>query len=193
MITHILKRVRGLALNALWWGAVWGALGTLGTWLVAALTPTPAGAAAIELAPALPWLALWWSVQGMAAGLLFGVVFIARERARRFDELGLNRTTRWGALAGAALPALSLGGAVLSGSGLPPDWALALGVGVVGGAVSARMTLQLARRADLTARATPELAPRAPLESPLVSAPVARHLGSELPELTDRRGEEVAP
>lgn len=135
-----LRRVRGVAGIAMWWGASFATLGLV--------------SAALRLmgTDSLPVLALtaqiveswaWWGLQG---GVVYGLLFATAERRRTWSELSLVRAAWLGAAAGGLPPALT-GVVHLVQTGVTlGELTPSVGIGVVGGALTAAGALALARR-----------------------------------------------
>lgn len=125
-----------------------------------------------RLLPGLPWWDPFFEVfdaplpamaiPGFFAGALFSIVLGIAARRRRFDELSLPGFTAWGALGGLLLLALpfalvAVGLASREGSDIGAAQILAAigGPFVVLSALSAAVTLTLARRAEDRQRLEP--------------------------------------
>lgn len=83
---------------------------------------------------------------GIACGLAFGLVILAGERTRGFGQLSARRVTVWGALAGAAFPALLSVRPILSGASAS-YFAVIVGASAIAGGLWARGAMAMARRA----------------------------------------------
>ncbi len=163
----MMRRMRGAVGMGLTWALVWALTGlTLG--ILSNILPGPwwDGFFSVFDAP-LPALAL----PGFIGGACFSVVLGVAARHRRFDELSLARFGLWGALGGLALSLIpaALIGVGLASMGRSNVWAmtaLIAGPLVVLSALSAMITLAVARRAGAeepaplpATEATPRLAP----------------------------------
>jgi hypothetical protein len=146
-----LRRTRGAVGMGLTWAAGWAVVGLL------------IGVASILL-PGLPWDSFFevfdaplpaLAVPGFFAGALFSTVLGIAGRRRRFDELSLPRFAAWGALGGVLLTLLpfalvAVGLASREGSNVGTWQIIATLTGpfVVLSALSASVTLMLARNAE---------------------------------------------
>jgi hypothetical protein len=139
------RRIRGLVGTAITWGGIGALVGVPA--FVAVMRPWPLNAIRWQRFAGL--FAKWEAVAivwGIAGGLTFALAFIALERSRRISQLSLKRVAAWGALAGAALPAILVW--PLLGGPHPVYYGAIIVAGSLGGAVWARMSLVLARRAQ---------------------------------------------
>jgi hypothetical protein len=150
-VKNWLRRTRGAIGMGLTWAVGWALVGIL------------IGVSS-KLLPGLPWSAFFevfdaplpaLAVPGFFAGALFSIVLGIAGRRRRFDELSLPRFAAWGAVGGVLLTLLpfalvAVGLASREGSHLGTWQILAVVTGpfVVLSAVSASVTLLLARRAE---------------------------------------------
>ena len=140
----LVRRLRGLVGTALTWGGIGALIGIPA--FVIVMRPWPLSAIRWERFATLfgKWevVAFAW---GAAGGLAFALAFIALERSRRLSQLSLTRVAVWGALAGAALPAILVGRGLAGPN--PAYYGAIIVAGGLGGAIWARMSLALARRA----------------------------------------------
>ena len=139
------RRIRGTIGTALTWG-VFGAIVGIPTF-VAVMRPWPLSA--IRWERFLKLFAFWEGAStlwGFVCGLAFAFVFLAFERTRGLHQLSRTRVAAWGALAGAAFPALLFVRPLLDGASVPYFGGIILASGLAG-AIWARMTVALARRA----------------------------------------------
>jgi hypothetical protein len=92
----------------------------------------------------LPTLFFLWSFFGAISGAVFAALLMWLERRRSIDNLVGRRVAGWGALGGATLPlvVVALGG--IDGR-IPSDWVPASLVAGALGALSAALTVRLAR------------------------------------------------
>jgi hypothetical protein len=133
------RRVRGMLVQAVLWGAVWGLLGSVVVAGVIAMDTRVVKGAPLALAGIFAFFAL----TGAVSGLLFSLVFMTAERQQPLEALSLPRMALWGSLGGVLIP-----GALQLLLKLPPAPYLAVfGVGGALGAACATVTLALARRA----------------------------------------------
>jgi len=147
-----LRRIRGAIGMGLTWALGWAVVGVL------------IGVTSILL----PWLPFWdaffrvfdaplpaAAVPGFFAGAFFSIVLGIAGRRRRFAELSLARFGAWGAVGGvmlslfpAAMVAVGLASANNPDSSVWPVTAVILGPLTVLSAISAVVTLAVARRAE---------------------------------------------
>ena len=147
-----------------WLGRARGSIGIGLTWAIGwAIAGLLIGVSSVLL-PGLPWAAFFevfdaplpaLAVPGFFAGLFFSIVLGIAGRRRRFSELSLPRFAAWGAVAGGLLTAFpfaleAVGLASREGSSIGTWQILAAVTGpfVLLSAVSASVTLMLARRAE---------------------------------------------
>jgi hypothetical protein len=146
-----LRRIRGAIGMGLTWAFAWAVAGVL------------IGVASILL-PRLPWDAFFevfdaplpaFAVPGFFAGMFFSIVLGIAGRRRRFDELSLLRFAAWGAAGGLlltlfpfALVAVGLASREGSAVGTWQILAVITGPFILLSALSASVTLILARRAE---------------------------------------------
>jgi hypothetical protein len=138
------RRIRGLVGTAITWGVI-GALVGIPAYIVA-MRPWPLSA--------IRWQRLWttfamWEavavVWGIAGGLAFGFAVMALARTRRLSQLSLTRVAALGALGGGLLPAVLVWPNLLGSNSA--YFGAIIGAGALGGAIWARMSPAIARRA----------------------------------------------
>ena len=156
---EILRRLRGVLVTAVTWGAAFAALSTiLGSLAVVGIavsgTPVPSDIPGGIAAAVVAGIARWATI-GALSGAVFATSIMVAERRQTLASLSARRFARWGLLAGALgsttvviafVALLPVGFVAASG------WSLAAmmsGVPVVGGALghaAATATLKAARR-----------------------------------------------
>ena len=146
-----LRRIRGAIGMGLTWAVLWALSGLL------------IGVASMVL-PALPWDRFFevfdaplpaMAVPGFFGGVFFSIVLGIAGRGRRFRELSLPVFAAWGALGGlllslfpAILVAVGLAGTEGADRGLWQGIAVIITPFILMGAVSAAVTLKLARAGE---------------------------------------------
>jgi hypothetical protein len=146
----IWRRVRGLLVVSMAWSVAWGVLGS--AWAAAQLWWTGRHDGSIQMSgivDVLPTLVFLWSFFGGFSGAVFAALLMWLERRRSIDNLLGRRVAAWGALGGATLPlvVVALGG--IDGR-IPSDWVPASLVAGALGALSAAVTVRLARATHRT-------------------------------------------
>lgn len=145
------RRLRGVIGTTLTWGALGAVLGL--PVYVAVMRPWPLGAIRWErfLTTLVTWegAAVLW---GLACGLSFAFALLAIER-RRQRQLTPLRVATWGALAGGWFPAALTFGAIFAG-GDPLYFGGIVTASALTGAIWARTSIALARRAPMRANAS---------------------------------------
>ena len=142
-----LRRVRGVFVTGILWAFVWGFLGcgvVLTQVIPQSRPPEPSLARLILLA--LTFFGAW----GAVSGSLFAIALAMAERQRRIEDLSMKRVALWGAIGGAAIPAMGTAASILGGaaSRLQADLAVIFAITALLGALCASATLALARRGE---------------------------------------------
>ena len=139
------RRIRGLLGMALTWGVLGAVVGIpLYAVVFRVWNFTPAHTRRL-----LTTFTLWEGLSftwGVACGLSFGIVLLALERRRPLHQLTPARVAAWGAVAGALFPAAITSRAILGG-GDPFYFGGIIAASALTGAVWARMSVAIARRA----------------------------------------------
>ena len=153
------RRLRGVAGTALWWGASFAALGLVSAVLrLAGTEGLPVVALSAQIVEA-------WALWGLRGGVVYGLLFATAERKRTWAELSLVRAAWLGAVAGGLPPAVTGLVHVLQTGVTLGELTPSVGIGVVGGALTAAGALALARRAArLSPTTSDELLQAAPYE-----------------------------
>jgi MFS family permease len=155
-----LRRLRGIAVTAVLWGAAFALVGAvfgLGLALAiaaGALPPQPDAPENFYLLLVGSRIARW-AVIGALSGTLFAATLMVAERRQTLESLSAERFARWGLLAGAlgsaAMAAIVAAFILLDGTAAASAWRLMSGfaavpvVGALFGRATAAATLHAAR------------------------------------------------
>ena len=161
-MSSIWRRLRGVASTGSTWFVAWAGLGVLylavdymrNYWQVPELRS--------QFLEALAAFGLFWGVWGAASGIIYGVCVAVTQRSQMFDQLRARHLAFWGAMAGAAYPAVLWAASFFAPSPWLADAPIGIALGAAAGAISAAGTLWIARRADRV--------PRGPTPAELLNA-----------------------
>ena len=146
------QRRRSIGVSSLLWGGAW-AVAFTAVESVAVLGTAPSGSATTQLVDVLSRVAASGAAWGLVAGATFGVVFGWMLRGRHVAHLSRGKAALWGAVAGAAVPALELLNALSRAAGpISFRWGAAALVPCLG-AISAAAAVHVATR---TSRPSPD-------------------------------------
>ena len=137
-VGNVLRRLRGAAGIALTWGSLWAAIGVVLALAIGVLRPEE-----IDPGEGPGKVAAVLGLAGFLSGIGFAALLSVGEKRRTIRELSLRRVALWGALGGAAIPALI-------GAPVGEGWVTA----TLGGLVAAG-SVAVARRAALRGRKQP--------------------------------------
>lgn len=137
----MLRRLRGAMGIAVTWGSLWAAIGAVVAIAIGVVRPEE-----IDPGEGPGNVAAVFGLVGFLSGLGFAALLHMREKRRTIPELSLSRVALWGAVGGAAIPALI-------GAPVGEGWI----TGTLG-ALFAAGSVAVARRAALAAgRSSPQL------------------------------------
>ena len=142
----LLRRLRGVLVTAFLWAAVWGPLGCLIA--VALVLSSRAQVVGLSFGNAMLAVLAFYGLWGTVSGGVFAVALSIAERQRRIEELSMGRVALWGAVGGAALPAIGSVAIILTGHArqLPLQIAVLFAIASLLGSLCSAATLALARR-----------------------------------------------
>ena len=141
-----LRRLRGILGTSVLWALVWALLGCL---LLLAEAFFGDHAHHVAQPARLVLMSVgFFGVWGAVSGGVFALALAIAERRRSIEQLSMWRVGAWGAIGGAALPALGTALSILEGSiaRIAPQAAILFAITALLGALCATGTVAIARR-----------------------------------------------
>ena len=130
MISH-LRRLRGILVISLIWGAVWAAMFTVFLYVLSLFLPFDGDVGTLKMMRVIGWV-------GFVSGAIFASLMAVSENRKSPESLSIGRAVLWGALSSAVYP-------VATGRANQVFWTCVFGVVVAGAMGLARRSYGFTR------------------------------------------------